>query len=363
MLFDLPNDDVLYDALISRSDAYEGRAYVCVTTTGVFCRLTCPARKPLKQNTFFCSSIGTCMAAGFRPCLRCRPMDGVRGRDETVDLLLSALERQPERRWSEDDIVALGLDPSTVRRAFKRTIGTTFLDYARHRRLGLAARHLSGGGRVIEAQFEAGYESPSGFRAAFARLLGKAPAMSSGNDLLFADWTETPLGPMVVVGDQTHLHLLEFHDRKALPAELRSLQAKTKASVVPGRSPPIEQMERELTAYFSGESAEFKTPLALNGSDFEKKVWRALLEIPVGETRSYGDIARKVDTIDSVRAVARANGTNRIAIVVPCHRCIGADGSLTGYGGGLWRKQWLLRHEAKMRPAGLFAVEQAWNKR
>ena len=251
--------------------------------------------------------------------------------------------------------MALGLDPSTVRRAFKRTIGTTFLDYARHRRLGLAARHLSGGGRVIEAQFEAGYESPSGFRAAFARLLGKAPAMSSGNDLLFADWIETPLGPMVMIGDQTHLHLLEFHDRKALPTELKSLQAKTKANVVPGRSPPIEQMERELTAYFSGETAEFKTPLALNGSEFEKKVWRALLDIPLGETRSYGDIAREIDTIESVRAVARANGTNRIAIVIPCHRCIGSDGSLTGYGGGLWRKQWLLRHEGKMRPVGLFA--------
>ncbi|QRM54052.1 trifunctional transcriptional activator/DNA repair protein Ada/methylated-DNA--[protein]-cysteine S-methyltransferase [Sinorhizobium sp. BG8] len=355
MLFDLPDDDTLYDALVARSDAYEGRAYVCVTTTGIFCRLTCPARKPLKQNTFFCSSIGTCMAAGFRACKRCRPVDGVKGRDETVDTVLAAFEREPEKRWTEEHIVAMGLDPSTVRRAFKRTLGTTFLDYARHRRLGLAARHLAEGGRVIEAQFEAGYESPSGFRTAFARLVGKAPAMSSGNDLLFADWMETPLGPMVMVGDKTHLHLLEFHDRKALPAELKALQAKTKANVVSGRTQPIEQMEEELKAYFAGQSAEFRTPLALAGSEFEKKVWRKLLEIPIGETRSYGDIARELDTIEVVRAVARANGANRIAIVIPCHRCIGSDGSLTGYGGGLWRKQWLLRHEGKMRPVGLFA--------
>ncbi len=357
MLFDLPNDDALYDALIARSAAYEGRAYVCVKTTGIFCRLTCPARKPKRENTLFYDSISTCMQSGFRPCQRCRPLEEA-GREPIVDQLLSALDGDPAARWTEDDLIAQGYDPSTVRRAFKRSLGMTFLDIARYRRLGEAAKQLANGARVIDAQIEAGYESGSGFRAAFQRLIGKAPAMSQNRDLLFADWFETPLGPMVAVADQTHLHLLEFHDRKALPAELEKLQRKTRSSVAAGRTPAIDQIEAEVTAYFAGKSAIFRTPLALGfGTSFEREVWSKLIDIPVGETRAYGDIARGMNNPQMVRAVGRANGANQMAIVIPCHRLIGADGSLTGYGGGLWRKQWLLRHENEMKTRTLFMEE------
>ncbi|WEX77820.1 trifunctional transcriptional activator/DNA repair protein Ada/methylated-DNA--[protein]-cysteine S-methyltransferase [Sinorhizobium numidicum] len=356
MLFDLPNDDLLYDALLARSFDYEGQAFVCVKSTGIFCRLSCPARKPKRENTLFFDSIAACLNSGFRPCERCRPLDGASEKEPLVDGLLKLLDRHPDHRWTEDDLVRRGLDPSTVRRAFKRSLGVTFLDLARQRRMGEAARQLSAGARVIEAQIDAGYDSPSGFRAAFAKLMGEAPATAQGRELLFADWIETPLGPMVAVADQTHLHLLEFHDRKALPAEMESLKRKTRSAVVPGRTPPIDQIDAELKTYFAGNSGDFRTPMALDGSAFERQVWTKLSQIPLGETRSYSDIARETGTIQAVRAVARANGSNCIAIVVPCHRCIGADGSLTGYGGGLWRKQWLLRHEAKMRPVGLFGA-------
>lgn len=352
MLFDLPNEDTLYDALIARSSDYEGLAYVCVRTTGVFCRLTCPARKPKRENTLFYDSIATCMQSGFRPCRRCKPLEQA-GKEPIVDKLLEALDCAPAARWTEDDLVRKGYDPSTVRRAFKRSLGMTFLDIARYRRLGEAARQLASGARVIDVQLDAGYESGSGFRAAFQRLIGKAPAMSQNRELLFADWFETPLGPMVAVADQTHLHLLEFHDRKALQAELENLQRKTRSSVAAGRTPAIEQIDAELRAYFDGQSANFKTPLALgNSTAFERAVWAKLREIPVGERRAYGDLAREMENPQLVRAVGRANGANQLAIVIPCHRVVGADGSLTGYGGGLWRKQWLLRHEGKMRPKG-----------
>ncbi|ASY67528.1 bifunctional transcriptional activator/DNA repair enzyme AdaA [Sinorhizobium fredii] len=357
MLFDLPNDEILYDALLARSSDYEGQAFVCVKSTGIFCRLSCPARKPKRENTLFFDSIAACINSGFRPCQRCRPLAQVSGKEPLVDQLLKLLDRDPDRRWTEDDLVRRGLDPSTVRRAFKRSLGVTFLDLARQRRMGEAARQLSAGASVIAAQVDAGYESPSGFRAAFARLIGAAPARAQGRELLFADWIDTPLGPMVAVASQTHLHLLEFHDRKALPAELERLKQTARSAVVPGRTPPIEQIDAELKAYFAGQPVEFLTPLALDASAFERQVWARLMQIPIGETRSYSDMAREVATIESVRAVARANGANRIAIVVPCHRCIGADGSLTGYGGGLERKQWLLRHEGKMRPVGLFTEE------
>ena len=356
MLFDLPPEDTLYDALLARSTDYEGSAFVCVKTTGIFCRLSCPARKPKRENTIFVDSIGTCLEAGFRACRRCRPLETAGGKDAIVDDLMRALDAEPERRWMEGDMIRRGYDPSTVRRAFKRHLGITFLDLARYRRLGAAARQLADGGSVIDAQLEAGYESPSGFRAAFARLIGEAPAMTQGRELLYADWMETPLGPMVAVADEAYLHLLEFHDRRGLPAEMERLRRRTRSSIAPGRAPPIEQIKTELMAYFKGESGAFNTPLALGGTAFERQVWAKLQDIAPGQTRSYGDIALEINTIKAVRAVAKANGANQIAIVIPCHRCIGSDGSLTGYGGGLWRKQWLLRHEGRM--AELFSEEK-----
>ena len=183
-------------------------------------------------------------------------------------------------------------------------------------------------------------------------MIGKAPAIVQNRELLFADMFDTPLGAMIAVADQTHLHLLEFHDRKALPTELEKLQRKTRSTVAAGRTPAIERIEAEMKAYFAGRLTAFETPLALSfATAFEREIWSRLVRIPAGETRAYGDLARDMDNPQVVRAVGRANGANQIAVVIPCHRLIGADGSLTGYGGGLWRKQWLLKHEARMRAA------------
>ncbi len=348
MLLSLPSPETLYSALLARDPAYDGHAYVGVTTTGVFCRLTCPARKPKFENTRFFDTIPACLEAGFRPCLRCRPLDRVREREPLVALLLDRLDREPGRVWSEDDIAALALDPSTVRRAFKRHLGMTFLDLARLRRTGRGIDRLAEGSSVIDAQLEAGFDSGSGFREAVARLVGDTPAALRGRDLLRADWLETPIGAMLAVADARALHMLEFVDRAALPAELTRLRIAARSSIAFGRLPPIDRIEAELTAYFDGRSARFATPLALHGSEFTRKVWDALLEIPPGVTRSYSEIAVAVARPSAVRAVARANGANQISIVIPCHRVIGADGTLTGYGGGLWRKRWLIQHEARM---------------
>lgn len=156
-----------------------------------------------------------------------------------------------------------------------------------------------------------------------------------------------PLGVMIAVADKNALHLLEYFDRKARPTELRSLQQDAKGVIGIGRLPPIERIETELGAYFKGETAQFETPLALKGSEFTRVVWDKLRRIPPGETRSYGAIAAAIGKPSAIRAVARANGANRIALAIPCHRVIGVDGSLTGYGGGIWRKRWLIDHEQK----------------
>lgn len=159
-------------------------------------------------------------------------------------------------------------------------------------------------------------------------------------------WLDTPIGPMRAIADETHLLGLEFHDARPEPEPPHA----------PGLSAPLVQIEAELKAYFAGDSAEFRTPLKTGGNELERKVWARLTQVPLGETCSYGDIARDTGGIEAVRVVARYCGTNPIPVVIPCHRCIGSDGSLTGFGGGLWRKKWLLRHEGRMRPVGLFAL-------
>lgn len=345
MLFPSPDPATLYRALVERDAAYDGRAYVGVTSTGVFCRLTCPARKPKPENCRFFCSVAECMEAGFRACLKCHPLAPAADADPAVAVLLAALAARPGHRWSEQDVAHLGLDPSTVRRSFRRHFGMTFLEMARLERLRRGFELLGEGGRVIDAQQEAGFESASAFRSAFARLLGHAPGHLADGAMLQAHWLPTPLGTMIAVCDDRALHLLEFADRKALPTELKRLSSLAKGSLGVGRLAPHATLEAELADYFAGRSSRFTVPLALHGSPFCRAVWDMLRQIAPGEVRSYGDIARSLGRPSASRAVARANGANQIALIVPCHRVLGADGSLTGYGGGLWRKQKLIEIE------------------
>lgn len=342
-----PDSKTLYAALIARDPSYDGHFFACVTTTGIFCRLSCPARKPKFCHTEFKDSIAACLASGYRACQRCRPLAPLRTREPMVADLMKKLEDEPARLWSEEDLTHLGFDPSTVRRAFKRHFGMTFLDLSRLRRAGRGLSALSQGVSVIHAQLDAGYESGSGFRDAIHRLLGDCPAEFRGRNILKADWIETPIGAMLAVADSHALHLLEFFDRKALFSELTRLRKVTRSSIDFGRVPPIDGIERELDNYFRGVQASFDTPLVCHGSTFTRSVWEALKAVPPGLCRSYSDVAYALGRPTAVRAVARANGANQIAIVIPCHRIVGADGALTGYGGGLWRKSWLIEHEKR----------------
>ena len=349
MLYDRPSDDSLYQALLDRDPAFDGRIFVAVRSTGIFCRLTCPARKPKRENCSFHESVSTCLQEGFRPCKRCHPLSAGGEPDPVIDQLVNALQADTSRLWREGDIIRMGLDPSSVRRSFKRRFGMTFLEMARISRLRDSFQALSEGDRVIDAQQAAGFDSPSAFRQAFARLLGLKPSDFTTDAILKADWIDTPLGAMIAVSDASHLHLLEFVGRKALPTELKALFKATKGRLGFGRTTPTDSIERELEAYFSGKDAHFTTPLAYHGTPFTRSVWDALRKIPAGDTCTYGALAASLGKPEAVRAVARANGTNQIAIVVPCHRILGADGSLTGYGGGLWRKQKLIELEQSYR--------------
>jgi AraC family transcriptional regulator, regulatory protein of adaptative response / methylated-DNA-[protein]-cysteine methyltransferase len=218
----------------------------------------------------------------------------------------------------------------------------TFQAYHRARRMGLALADIRKGKTVIDSQLDQGFESGSGFREAFTRIVGTAPSRARGVTVLHAKWLETPLGSMLALADDRGLHLLDFVDRRGLERALETLQKRLNARVLPGEHPVLTQITRELAEYFAGTRTRFDTPVVLTGSAFQATVWRALQAIPAGATRSYGELAAKIGQPAAVRAVGRANGDNRLSIIVPCHRVIGADGALTGYGGGLWRKQKLL---------------------
>ena len=349
MLFELPVDDVLYQALLERDETYEGRAFVCVHTTGIFCRLTCSARKPKRENCSFYGSVSDCIEAGYRPCKKCHPTSGAAIIEPLVQQLLGALEGQPQKRWTEQDLMSMGMDPSTVRRTFKRSFGMTFLEMARQRRLKDGFDMIGKGEKVISAQLEANFDSASGFRQAFAKLLGCAPGDLKSNADLLADWISTPLGDMITISSKDALLLLEFVERKALAEGVRKLIQELGKDIGIGSYEPTLQIRSELQAYFDGQCPTFTTPLKLHGTDFYCEVWNALRRIPAGETFSYSELAAEIGRPKAVRAVARANSSNRLALAVPCHRVIGADGTLTGYAGGLWRKQKLLEIERLYR--------------
>jgi AraC family transcriptional regulator of adaptative response/methylated-DNA-[protein]-cysteine methyltransferase len=342
----------MYRALVERDQSFEGLFFACVRTTGIFCRPTCHARKPKPENVEYASTIQEALHRGYRPCLLCEPMSAGAAAPNWLAPLLEEIKQHPDLRLRDHDLRVRGLDPVQVRRTFKRGFGMTFQAYQRAIRLGTAMKALHEGTPTIDAGMEAGFESDSGFRDAFVRVFGETPGRARGTVLLTATWIETPLGPMLAIAGDAGLELLEFVDRRALETELRELRASTRfarsaqaAAIVPGDHPILKQTADQLREYFAGTRRDFDLPLNQRGSAFQLAAWQALREIPYGETRSYTDMARRVGSPGAVRAIGRVNGQNQIAIVVPCHRVIRADGSLCGYGGGRWRKQWLIDHE------------------
>lgn len=189
---------------------------------------------------------------------------------------------------------------------------------------------------------EAGFDSESGFRAAFGKIFGTAPTGAKDRSAIHLEWLETSVGPLIAGATDDAVCLLEFSDRRMLEAQLATLKRRFETVLLPGTNRLLAALRAQLVEYFAGERRSFDLPLDYRGTPFQEKVWRALLEIPHGETWSYQKLAERVGDRNACRAVGTANGMNRIAILIPCHRVVNASGALGGYGGGLWRKQFLL---------------------
>jgi AraC family transcriptional regulator of adaptative response/methylated-DNA-[protein]-cysteine methyltransferase len=332
-------------AYLQRDAAFNGLFYLGVRTTGIFCRPTCPARKPRPKNVEYFATAREALSAGYRPCKRCRPME-LDEQPEWATRLMDELECEPPSRITDGDLASRGLDPATVRRYFQRRYGLTFQAYARARRLVGALHHIRAGMPLDSAVFASGYDSHSGFRDAFVRTFGNTPRDSLGRDCILLAWLKSPLGPLVAGATAEGVCLLEFSDRRMLETQLAAVRRLFASPAVPGTNDHLRQLEAELAAYFAGTLRAFSVPLAYPGTAFQRRVWEELLRIPYGQTRSYEALAAAVGLPGGQRAVGRANGQNRIAIVIPCHRVVRKDGHLGGYGGGLRRKQFLLDLES-----------------
>ena len=343
----MPHRGEMVEAFFARDGSYDGVFFTGVLTTGIFCRPTCPAKKPQEGNVEFFSSAEGALLAGFRPCKRCRPMEPIGSSPTWLRALMRDFDAEPEKRWTDQNLRDRGLSPERVRRWFQAHHGMTFHAYGRARRLGLALGQIKHGSRVSRAAYRTGYGSLSGFNDAFKRFLGEAPTALTGAKVVMVTRITTPLGPMVAGSVDDTLCLLEFSDRRMIETQIARLRERLECVFVPGTSALFTVLAGELESYFRGRLTEFSIPLLTPGTDFQRSVWSRLRAIPSGTTRSYAEVATEIGRPTAVRAVARANGDNRIAILIPCHRVVGSDGRLTGYGGGLWRKQRLLEIERK----------------
>ena len=334
-----------YKALVNKEPSFVGSFFVGVKTTGIFCIATCRARKPKLENVEFYTTLKEVLNNGYRPCKICRPTENSQSTPSIIEQAIALVRNNPKQKITDQALRLQQIPPEKVRRWFKKHYGITFQAYQRMYRLNNAFQELKEGNTVTNTAFETGYESLSGFGYTYKKLLGHNPQNSQQEQLILINRLTTPLGPMFICATTQGICLLEFVERKKLETELKDLQRLLKARIIVGENEHIQQAKKELEAYFAGTLQRFEVPLHTPGTTFQQTAWQALATIPYGQTVSYKEQAQQLNKPTAVRAVASANGANRVAIILPCHRVVGADGALRGYAGGLERKRWLLEHE------------------
>jgi AraC family transcriptional regulator of adaptative response/methylated-DNA-[protein]-cysteine methyltransferase len=340
------DSEFAWKQLISRDP--DASFFYAVTTTGVFCRPGCASRRPLRSNIRFFSSAQDARAAGFRACKRCKPESTAWGRP--LNKIRAHIEAHLDRpvRLAELGRVA-AMSPFTVQRLFKKEVGVSPLQYQRALRAGRLRRELKQGGTVTNAIYEAGFGSSS--RAYEGSALGMTPArFAKGGKGERIGWAtaRTPFGWMIVGATERGLCWLALG---ATSAEAEASLREEFPLATVQRDPALATTVDAALGVVGCEKSTIKAaapqvPLDLRGTVFQLRVWQALKQIPRGETRTYSQLAREMGMPKSTRAVARACATNRVAVVVPCHRVVGVSGSLTGYRWGVERKRQLLEMEA-----------------
>jgi AraC family transcriptional regulator of adaptative response/methylated-DNA-[protein]-cysteine methyltransferase len=333
--------DTAWAAFMRRDRSWDGRVFGAVTTTGIYCKPSCPARRPKREHVIFYSTPEEARAAGYRSCLRCKPDEVGRDR-EAVAKAVKLIEQAEEAPSLAEVAEAVGYAPHHFQRIFKRDLGISPAEYARALRNRRTEQALKANGRVTDAVYDAGYQSPSGFYNDAKERLGMTPsAWRNGGRGETIRWTtfDSPLGQMLIAATSKGICRLTFDDSET---SLRRLFPH--ATIVRDEGGLKELVEGALRAIESP-LAMPDLPIDVAGTAFQEAVWRELRKIPAGETRSYAEIAAAIGHPKAVRAVGSANGDNHVCVLIPCHRVIRSDGSLGGYGGGIERKKKLLAAE------------------
>lgn len=336
--------DIFYKAFIERDSSFEGVFVVAVKTTGIFCRPTCPA-KPKLENIDFFHSANEAMQNGYRACKICKPLEKQGNPPDSIKQLLKYMEENPTVKIKDSGLQELGLEPNQVRRWFLKNYKQTFHAYQRMYRANNAFQRIQSEQSITDIAYDSGYDSLSGFNSMFKNVIGSSPQKSKDKHIINITYIETDLGLMIAAATKKGICMFEFADYKLIDLEVRQLREEFKAPIVQGDNPHFHTLRKQLNEYFGGKLKKFDIPLDLAGTEFQKQVWLGLLQIPYGCTTTYAKQAELLGKPSAVRAVANANGKNKISIILPCHRVIGSNGTLTGYGGGIWRKKKLLEFE------------------
>ena len=342
------NPEKQWQMVLARDSSSDGKFVYAVRSTGIFCRPTCPSRRPRRKLVEFFATAAQAERAGYRACKRCRP-DGPNPQvtkiqaacrliDENIDvtLTLSAIGNK------------VGLSPFYLQRLFKRLLGVTPQQYQHARRAGEFKSALERGGRITDAIYEAGYGSSSRLYEKAQARLGMTPSAyqrkGEGAAIRFAI-LNTQLGRLLVAVTEKGVCSIQFGESdQALEKALRTQFSQAK---IARDDRGLESVTAKLTAYLAGAAVPLDLPLDVQATAFQERVWKALRQIPYGETRSYSEVASQIGNKRAVRAVARACATNPVCLVVPCHRVVQKDGSLAGYRWGKQRKAALLAGEKK----------------
>ncbi|WP_350287226.1 methylated-DNA--[protein]-cysteine S-methyltransferase [uncultured Croceitalea sp.] len=344
---ELKTIDEYYRALLERKPNFVGIFFVGVKTTSVFCIATCRARKPKKENVEFFTTFKDALDNGYRPCKVCKPTEYAHKAPEHIRRAIQLIKENQKSKVADAQLRQMNISPEVVRRWFNKNYGMTFQAYQRMYRINLAFQELKKGKTTTATAFDAGYESLSGFGYTFKKILGDSPINSATKNVILINRLTTPLGPMFICATDNGVCLLEFVDRRMLETEFKTLQSYLGANIIAGENEHIKRAKKEITEYFDGERKNFSVALETPGTAFQNLIWESLKKIDYGKTLTYEQQAETINNPKAVRAVAAANGHNRVSILIPCHRVIGKNGKMTGYGGGIERKRWLLQHEKK----------------
>jgi AraC family transcriptional regulator, regulatory protein of adaptative response / methylated-DNA-[protein]-cysteine methyltransferase len=342
-------NDPRWVRIVARDRTADGHLWYSVVTTGVYCRPSCPSRSANPKNVQLHDTVEEAMATGFRPCKRCNP-DGLSAEAENVAVVARAcrlIEDSEEEPSLTDLAAAVGRSPSYFHRRFKAVTGLTPKDYAAANRASKVRECLASGNSVTEAIYDAGFNSSGRFYEKSTGMLGMTPsryrAGGANEEIRFAVG-ETSLGTILVASSKKGVaSILLGDDPNAL---LRELQDRFPKARLIGADRSYEALVARVVGFIEAPRLGLDLPLDVRGTAFQRRVWQALQGVPIGQTVSYTEIARRIGSPNAVRAVAGACAANHLAVAIPCHRVVRNDGSLSGYAWGVERKQALLTREA-----------------